>query len=66
MESKTKRKKKTTQKKRSDLWLPEAAGGRGNRMKVVKSYKLPVIRQIHTRDVMHNMTAIVNTAVWYI
>ena len=33
---------KSTQKKRSDLWLPEAA--RGNWMEVVERYKLPVIR----------------------
>ena len=32
-------------KKRSDLWLPEmGVGRRGNLMKAVKKYKLPVIR----------------------
>ena len=31
--------------KKSDLWLPEARrGGRGNWTKIVKRYKLPVIR----------------------
>ena len=35
---------KQTEKKKSDLWLPEAGGGRrGNWMKVVKMKKLPVI-----------------------
>ena len=43
-------------RKRSDLWLPEAGhGGRGNWMKVVKRHKLPVIRQISTRDIMYNI-----------
>ena len=32
-------------------------------MKVIKRYKLPVIRQINTRHVMYNMMTIVNTAV---
>ena len=33
-------------------------------MKVVKRNKLPVIRELSTRDVMYNMKSIVNTAVW--
>ena len=33
--------------------------------KVVKRYKLTVIRQISTGDVMYNTMTIVNTAVWY-
>ena len=33
---------------------------------MVKSYKLPALRQISTRDVMCNMITIVNTAVLYI
>lgn len=33
-----------TKKKRSDLWLPEAAGRRGDWMKGVKRDKLAVIR----------------------
>ena len=38
-------KQTNSQKKRSDLWLPEGGwGGRGNWMNVVKRYKLPVIR----------------------
>ena len=45
---------KSTQKKRSDLWLPEA--GRGNWMEVVERYKLPVIRWISIRDAMYNMS----------
>ena len=37
--------KTNSQKKRLDLWLPEAeVGERGNWMKVVKKYKFPVIR----------------------
>ena len=60
-------KQTNSQKKRSDLWLPEAEGGwRVNWMKVVKRYKLPVIRLISTRDVTHNMININNTAVCYI
>ena len=50
------------QKKRS--WLPKAetGGGRRNRMKVVKRYKLPVIRKIRTKGGKYNMT-LVNTTV---
>ena len=40
--------------------------GRGNWMKAVKMYKLPVIRQISTRDIMCNMINIINTAICYI
>ena len=35
-------------------------------MKVDKRYDHPVTRQISTRDVMYNMMATVNTAVWEI
>ena len=43
-------------------------GGDGwvNGMKMVKWYKLPVIHQISTRDVIYNMMTIANTALWYI
>ena len=34
-------------------------------MKVVERYKLPVIKEINTRDAMHNMTDKINTAVCY-
>ena len=39
-------KQTNSQKKRSDLWLPEAegGGGRGNWMKMIKRYKLPTVR----------------------
>ena len=38
-------KKTDSEKKRSDLWLPEVGGvGRENWIKVVKKYKLPVMR----------------------
>ena len=40
--------------------------GLGKWMKAVKRYKLPVIRQISSRDVMYNMINIINTAVCYI
>ena len=54
---------KQINKKKSDLWLPEVGGGkRGECMKALKRYKLPVIRQISTRDVMYNMINIINTA----
>ena len=32
-------------------------------MKVVKRYKLPVIRQMSTRGIMYNMINIINTTV---
>ena len=41
-------------------------GGGGDWVKVVKRYKLPIIRQISIRDVMYNMINIINTAVCYI
>ena len=31
-----------------------------------KTYKLPAIRQINSRDAMYNMMTIANTTVWYI
>ena len=50
--------------KRSDLWFPEAESGENRDWrKVVKVYKLLVIREISTRDVMHHMMTIVNFAV---
>ena len=39
---------------------------RGNWMKAIKEYKLAVIKQISTRDVMYNMINRINTAVCYI
>lgn len=52
-----------TQKKSSDLWFPDVGGrGRGNWRKVVKIYKLLVIRLVSTRDIIYKMT-IVNSAV---
>lgn len=46
----------------------EVVGGwrRGNWMKVVKRYKIAVIRQISTGNVRHSMMTIVDTTVWYI
>lgn len=65
VESKQKQKQKTNSKKRSDFWLPEAESKRGkqNLKKVIKWYKLPVIRSISTRDVIYSVMTIVNTAV---
>ena len=40
-------------------------GGGGDWRKIVKRYKLTVIRYISTRDVMYNMMTVVNTAVRY-
>lgn len=34
-------------------------------IKAIKRFKIPIIREISTGDVMYNM-ATVNTAVWYI
>ena len=46
------------------MWLLEAgARWRGNWMKVVKLYKLPVRRSISIRNVRYNMINITNTAV---
>ena len=39
-------------------------GKRGNWMKGVKGYKLPVIESVSTRDVMYSMVTLVHTAVW--
>ena len=42
--------KQTTQKERSDLWLPETEGERkSNWRKIVKRYKLLVFRYINSR-----------------
>ena len=41
-------------------------GVRGNLMKVVDRYKLPVKRQKSPRGVMYNVINIINTAVCYI
>ena len=54
---------KQTHRRRSDLWLPAAEDGRrGNWMKAVKRYKLPVIS---TRVITYNMINVVNTTVRY-
>ena len=45
--------------------ISDGGGGRGNWMKVVKRYKLAVIRW-STRGIMYNMVNIINTAVRYI
>ena len=34
-------------------------------MKVIKKYKLSVIRKISTRDAMYNIFRIINTSVYY-
>ena len=39
--------------------------GLGHWMQAVKRYKLPVIRQISTRDIMHNMINIINSAIYH-
>ena len=47
------------------MWLSEArGGGKGNWKKLVKSYKLPVIREISTLDVNYNVIDIINTALY--
>ena len=37
--------------------------GKGNWIKVVKSYKLPVIRYVNSQDALYNMMSVVNTAI---
>ena len=55
-----------SQKKRSDLWLPEAGSENvGNWMKVVKKVQTSSYK-INTKDVMYNIIKIINTAVYYI
>ena len=39
---------------------------RGERMKIVKMYKLPVIRYLSSRDVIYSMVTVVNTIVLHI
>lgn len=39
--------------------------GRGNWRTVVKSYKLPVLAQISTRNLTYSMRTTVRTAEWY-
>ena len=47
----SKKEKKNSQKKRLYLWLPEVGSRqRKNWMEVVKIHKLPVIKQISTRE----------------
>lgn len=49
------------------MWLPEARHvEKGDWMKTVKEYELPVTRCICARDEMYNMTSIVNAAEHYI
>ena len=48
----------------SHLWSPEAwVRKRGSRRKIVISYKLPVSRQISTRDVIYKTMTLVKIAV---
>ena len=49
------------------MWLLEAGSGRReNWRKVVKRFKLPVIRKISTSDAMSNMMTIVNMVLRYV
>ena len=63
-----KSREKTQTHRKSEIcgYPPEAGVGYENCIKVVKKYKLPVIRYISIEDVTHNMMTIVNTAAWYI
>lgn len=46
------------------MWSPEAGvRKRGSRRKVVINYKLPVSRQISTRDVIYDTMTLVKIAV---
>ena len=61
-------KNKQTQRRRSDLWLSErgwdcAAGEGVRKLKVVKRYKLPVIKSVSPRNVMYSMATKVNNTV---
>ena len=40
-------------------------GGKGNWIKAVKRYKLPVIKEVSTSNVMYNMINTINTAICY-
>lgn len=53
---------KTSYKKRTDLLLPQAGSERWrNWIKVVRRYKLPIIRQISSGNIMYSMITILNT-----
>lgn len=55
-------KKKKQLVERSDLWLPEVGCGvRWNWRKVIKKYKIPVIRYLSPRKLINNVMIIVNT-----
>lgn len=41
-------------------------GGRGYWMKMVKWYKLTIVRQISTGNIMYNKITTINTAIKYI
>ena len=46
---------------RANCWLPEAEEGQWAKLvKVIKSFKLPIIRQISPEDVICSMMIIVN------
>ena len=60
----SKNKHTNSYKKRSNLWLPEVeSGGKENLRKVVKRYKLLVIRYASSSDVMCNRMTITDTSV---
>ena len=66
LKNQNKRNNKIQTQRRSDLCLPDSWGGVWeNWMKVIGRYKLPVVRQVSTEDVMYKMMTIVNPAILY-
>ena len=59
-----KQKSNLTQKEIRFVVTRRWGGGRGNWMKAVKRYQLPVIRQINTREVIYMINRM-NTSVCY-
>ena len=66
MVSKTKQNKTNKQTHRNGDQTRGVVWGKGNWMKVVKRYKLPIRRLISSRDVIYNKINIVNTVVIYV
>ena len=69
MESyKRKEQKNQTHRKRDQTcgYQRQRGGGRGNCKKMIKRYKLQLIRYLSTREVMYNMMITPNVAVRYI
>lgn len=59
-------KKKSSQKKRSRLWLPEAEDDKRNWEEGGQNVQFPIIRSLSTRNVMYSVVRTVDTIGCYI